>query len=120
MPVVVRLVETAVFGLGGLTLAVLGLRASRLVALRVDETGLTLGGGPLRYATTTEVVPWSQLRAVRLTREAQAPYHTVVTADRKGKAGTVSRPTKGWHLDVARLAAAMLAVAPAVALTDRR
>jgi hypothetical protein len=120
MPVVVRLVETAVFGLGGLTLAVLGLRASRLVALRVDETGLTLGGSPLRYATTTDVVPWSQLRAVRLTREAQAPYHTVVTADRKGKAGTVSRPTKGWHLDVARLAAAMLAVAPAVALTDRR
>jgi hypothetical protein len=120
MPAWLRLVETAVFGLGGLTLAVLGLRASRLVALRVDETGLTLGGSPLRYATTTQVVPWSQLRAVRLTRESKPPHLTVVTADRKGKAEPLAKAVKGWYVDPARLGAAMLAVAPGVALTDRR
>ena len=120
LPWGVRLVETAIFGFGGLTLAVLGLRASRLVALRVDESGLTLGGNPLRYATTTQVVPWSQLRAVRLTRESKPPYLSVVTADRKAKAGPLSKPVKGWHLDATRLGEAMLALAPAVQLTDRR
>ena len=95
MPWWVRLAETAIFGFGGLALAVLGLRASRLAALRVDESGLTLGGNPLRYATTTQVVPWSQLRAVRLTRESKPPYLSVVTADRKAKAGATVQAGEG-------------------------
>jgi hypothetical protein len=120
MPMALRLTETAIFGLGGLMLAALGLRATRLVALRVDALGLTVGGSPLKYAATTEVVPWPQLRAIRLTRDSTPPHVTVVTADRKGKAGALSKPVKNWHLDVAQLGTTLRAVAPAVALTDRR
>ncbi|MFG2821257.1 hypothetical protein ACGFX4_17740 [Kitasatospora sp. NPDC048365] len=47
--------------------AVLGYNAaSRKVALRVDSTGVLLGGSPLRYAATTVLVPWSEIAAVEL------------------------------------------------------
>jgi hypothetical protein len=39
---------------------------SRKVALRVDASGLTLGGNPLRYKATTRVVPWDEVQRVFL------------------------------------------------------
>lgn len=39
---------------------------SRKVALRVDEVGVTLGGGPFRYAATTRFHPWQDIEAVTL------------------------------------------------------
>ena len=41
---------------------------SRKVALRVDASGLTLGGNPLRYKATTRVVPWHEVQRVFLWR----------------------------------------------------
>jgi hypothetical protein len=41
---------------------------SRRVALRVDASGLTLGGNPLRYKATTRVVPWHEVQRVFLWR----------------------------------------------------
>jgi hypothetical protein len=40
--------------------------ASRKVALRVDASGVTLGGSPFRYAATTVHVPWSDVDAIVL------------------------------------------------------
>jgi hypothetical protein len=120
LPSAVRLAEFLIFGVGGVALAVLGLRATRLVALRVDESGLTLGGSPLRYGSTTQVVPWSELRAIRVSREKGAPGLFIVTADRKGKAEPLAKTVKGWRLDVAKLGEALLSLAPAVRLADYR
>ncbi|WKX70979.1 hypothetical protein [Streptomyces sp. XD-27] len=38
----------------------------RLVAFRVDETGVTLGGAPARYKSQTAFVPWQDIEAVVL------------------------------------------------------
>ncbi len=40
----------------------------RKVALRVDASGITLGGNPLRYNATTRVVPWYEVQRVFLWR----------------------------------------------------
>jgi hypothetical protein len=39
---------------------------SHRVALRVDASGITLGGYALRYKATTRVVPWSEVQRVFL------------------------------------------------------
>ena len=44
--------------------------ASRKVALRVDASGITLGGNPLRYKATTRVIPWHEVQGVFLWQRA--------------------------------------------------
>ncbi|MDT3397289.1 hypothetical protein RKE29_11630 [Streptomyces sp. B1866] len=41
----------------------------RYVALRVDSTGLTLGGVPIRHRAHTAVIPWEDLTAIVLWRQ---------------------------------------------------
>lgn len=120
LPGWLRLLEFVIFGGAGLALLVLGVRATTLIALKVDETGLTLGGTPLRYTATTQVVPWPELRAVRLSRQSEIPRLPVLTADRRGKREPLNKVIKGWRLDVEKLGEAMLSLAPGVHLTDRR
>jgi hypothetical protein len=109
LPPTLRVVELAVFGGGGLVLIALGLRATRLVALRVDESGLTLGGSPTSYRSTTRVVPWPELRAVRLTRETGGARLPVLTAVRRGNREDFSKRVQGWRLDPDKLAEALKA-----------
>ncbi|MFF0614135.1 hypothetical protein ACFYUD_36275 [Nocardia tengchongensis] len=59
-----RIAAILLFGVGGLL--VLANALTRKVALRVDPTGITLGGPPLRYRTTTQRIPWSDIEAVVL------------------------------------------------------
>ena len=120
LPWGVRLAEFVIFAVAGVAVTVIGLRATRLAALRADETGLTIGGSVLRYASTTTTVPWKELRAVKIARQSGPPHLPVVTADRKGKAEPVSKPVKGWRLDVKQLGDTMLSLAPAVRLNDQR
>lgn len=116
----VRLVELIIFGGGGLVLVILGLRATRLAALRVDESGLTLGGAPTNYEPTTQHVPWPELRAVRLSRQQEIPHLPVITIVRRGNREKFSKPVRGWRLDPDKLAEALTAFAPNVRLTDER
>jgi hypothetical protein len=44
--------------------------ASRKVALRVDASGITLGGTPWRYKATTRVIPWHEVQGVLLWQRA--------------------------------------------------
>jgi hypothetical protein len=118
LPPTIRMVELAIFGGGGLVLVALGLRATRLVALRVDESGLTLGGTPTSYRSTTQVVPWPEVRSVRLSREPDGARLPVLTAVRRGKREDLSKRIQGWRLDTDKLAAALKAVN--VPLLDNR
>ncbi len=120
LPTALQAAELVIFGGGGLALLALGLRATRLAALRVDESGLTLGGSPMNYRTTTQVVPWPELRAVRLSRQREMARLPVVTAIRRGNQEPLSKPVQGWSLDADRLAEALKAFGPRVSLTDDR
>jgi hypothetical protein len=120
LPTALRVVELVVFGSGGLVLLFLGLQATRLAALRVDAAGITLGGSPAKYASTTTVVPWAELRTVRLTRQPEAPFLPVITAVPRGKRESVSKTVQGWRLDSDKLEVALKAFAPAVRLNDER
>jgi hypothetical protein len=55
MPLIISVPVIAVFGSFAL-FSVAGV-LSRTVALRVDATGVTLGGGPFRYQATTRFHP---------------------------------------------------------------
>ena len=46
---------------------------SRKVAFRVDQKGVTLGGGPLWYETHTSFFPWEGIHAVVLWRRTASP-----------------------------------------------
>ena len=118
LPPAVRAVELAIFGGGAVVLVALGLRTIRLVALRVDTAGLTLGGTPNGYRSTTRVVPWTELRAVRLTREPDGARLPVITAVRRGNREDFSKRVQGWRLDTDKLAEAMKA--SKVKLQDNR
>jgi hypothetical protein len=118
LPPTLRAVELAFFGTGAVVLVVVGLRTTRLVALRADESGLTLGGTPNNYRSTTRVVPWPEVRSVRLTREPDGARLPVLTAVRRGKREDYSKRVQGWRLDTDRLAAALKAAN--VALLDNR
>lgn len=65
-PLGLAIVILLFFGGGGLL--VLGSALSRKVALRVDQSGITLGGPPLRYRTGTRHVPWADIETVMLWR----------------------------------------------------
>lgn len=66
VPLLVRAIFVLCCGCGAF-LSVL-VPASRKVALRVDASGITLGGNPLRYNAATRVVPWHEVQRVFLWR----------------------------------------------------
>ena len=68
MPLVAR-VPLALAGTAGAASCV-AYSTSRKVAFRVDQKGVTLGGGPLRYEAQTSFFPWDGVRAVVLWRRA--------------------------------------------------
>jgi hypothetical protein len=134
-PAASRIVMVVFFGGGGL-LSVLT-AASRKVALRVDASGVTLGGSPFRYAATTEHVPWSDVNAIVLwhqqVRTARLPYFGI---ERRPEAfvpwssglgesisrrlvphvpadvARFSRPMTGWRVNRQQLAAAVERFSP--------
>lgn len=123
-----------------------GAWAKRLVAFRVDERGVTLGGAPARYASQTAFVPWGDVEAVvlwqqetsaptpmryvGLRRRAGAPAlpgpNSALTREQTGRlAGHVdhevflaSRHINLWTLDRERLAQALRTFAPSVAVEE--
>jgi hypothetical protein len=60
MPLALRVV-TLVF-LGGGALVFIASIATRRVALRVDASGVTLGGSPGRYHSTTVLIRWAGIK----------------------------------------------------------
>jgi hypothetical protein len=63
---------------------------SRKVALRVDASGLTLGGSPLRYKATTRVVPWDEVQRVFLFRRGRGPDVRYLSVERPADAPPLS------------------------------
>jgi hypothetical protein len=120
------------------------------VALRVDRSGITLGGNLLRYRATTRKFPWADVEAVVLWRQQTAGGHPWIGILRHVTAAPLpSTPTgvrgrglvyavtalsgapderllqcakgiDGWNLDIARLAAVLGDLAPQVRLVDHR
>jgi len=120
LPALVRTVELVVFGGGGLVLLALGLRGMNHVALRVDEVGLTLGRRPNRLRFTTELVPWADVRAVRLAQEPRSSAPAVLTVTRRGNQPPAELSLRDWKLAGDRFAAALAAHAPRVRFADDR
>jgi hypothetical protein len=75
MPLLVR-VPLAVAGTAGAASCV-AYCISRKVAIRVDQKGVTLGGGPLWYQAHTSFFPWGGVRAVVLWRREAGPGMSV-------------------------------------------
>jgi hypothetical protein len=71
MPLLVR-VPLALAGTGG-AVSCVAYSTSRKVAFRVDQKGVTLGGGPLRYEAHTSFFPWDGVHAVVLWRRTPPP-----------------------------------------------
>ena len=139
-PVPVLIAALVVFGGSGTALLVHGL--SGRIALRVDPSGITLGGTPLRYKSTTRFVPWSDIELIVLWRRwlphggsitylALAGPADALQADSRvarlaAKANALAAPAisgstylgmravTGWHLDLDRLVAATAHFAPSV------
>jgi hypothetical protein len=136
--------ETAprVASLGLFAGGVVLLAAHRQVALRIDDTGITFGGSPRRYAATTSHIPWSDITAVVLWRQAPLCHVGVLGPDDLLQLPDVlagrarmwvspqvaqvpglahgSRAVLGWRLDADRLATAVRHYAPAVLFIDQR
>jgi hypothetical protein len=144
MSLALRVVTLVFFGGGALVF--IATIASRRVALRVDASGITLGGSPGRYRSTTRLIPWADVREVVLWRQPM-PYgrsmRYVAVARRKGappltgrrgrRAGRVtartltpvhgdtllaSRAVNLWRLDTDRMTAAVAHFAPGVRVID--
>ncbi|WP_144119963.1 hypothetical protein [Catellatospora sichuanensis] len=143
-----RILGLALFGVGGVIMAIGAF--SRKVALRVDGTGITLGGSPLRHAATTAHVPWAEAQAVVRWRQELAqnlPWIGVlrphdappVPGTPTGPAGKLmagfgyavsgapdprlvaaGRAINGWRLDLDRLTTAGRHHAPDVDVHDMR
>ncbi|MFC4114305.1 hypothetical protein [Nonomuraea zeae] len=144
MPLVMKILGLALFGAGGLSMAYMAYMASsRKVAFRVDETGVLLGGSPIRYSATTAHVPWEDITGFVLWRQAvpgaSLPY--VGVTRREGapalpgdgpKARAIlehlvpvpadiamsSRAVNGWRIDKDRLVAAVSHFAPDIPVRD--
>jgi hypothetical protein len=146
MSLPLRVVTIVFFGGGALLL--IGSAASRRVALRVDATGITLGGAPARYRSTTLLVPWADVREIVLWRQPM-PYgrsmrylgvvrrkHVHPPARRRGRragqavartltpnvsADTLmaSRAVNLWRLDPGPMAAAVTHFAPGIRVRDQ-
>jgi hypothetical protein len=146
MSLALRVVTLVFFGGGALVF--IASIATRRVALRVDGSGITLGGSPGRYRSTTRLIPWADVREVVLWRQPM-PYGRsmsyVAVARRKGaprlagrrgqRAGKVtartltpgvsgdtllaSRAANLWRLDAQRMTAAVEHFAPGVRVIDK-
>ncbi|WP_194814217.1 hypothetical protein [Nocardia sp. XZ_19_385] len=147
MSAVVRILTLVLFGGGGLLMLAAAL--SRKVAMRVDQSGITLGGSPLRYRQTTQHVPLPDIEAVVLWRQHTAanipwigilrradapPPSPVPTGGRRAMNSTAAALSgapderlmqcataiNGWKLDTAELKAALQELAPHVRVDDHR
>src|SRR5580693_172824 len=91
MSLALRVVTLVLFGGGALVF--IASIATRRVALRVDASGVTLGGSPGRYRSTTRLIPWAEIKEIVLWRQPM-PYgrsmRYVGVARRKG-----TRPLAG-------------------------
>jgi hypothetical protein len=145
MSLALRVVTLVLFGGGALVF--IASIAARRVALRVDASGITLGGSPGRYRSTTRLIPWDEVREVVLWRQPM-PYgrsvRYVAVARRRGapplagrrgrRAGQVtaraltpvsgdmllaSRAANLWRLDTGRMTAAVAHFAPGVRVVDK-
>jgi hypothetical protein len=145
MSLALRVVTLVFFGGGALVF--IASIATRRVALRVDARGITLGGSPGRYRSTTRLIPWAEVREVVLWRQPM-PYgrsmrYVAVArhsgapplAGRRGRrAGRVaaraltpvsgdmllaSRAANLWRLDTDRMTAAVAHFAPGVRVVDK-
>jgi hypothetical protein len=141
MPIALRACVVVFFGAGAIMFA--RVAASREVALRIDAAGVTLGGYPLRYAATTEHVPWSDVETVVLWHQrvntVTLPYvgiqrrqnasrpsgNRVGDSISRGLVSHVSpevvrssRLIRGWQLDPQRLAASMDRFSPGTPLRN--
>ena len=146
MSLALRVVTLVFFGGGALVFV--AIIATRRVALRVDAGGVTLGGSPGRYRSTTCLIPWADIREVVLWRQPM-PYgrsmRYVGVARRKGarplagrrgqRAGKMtartltpgvsgdtllaSRAVNLWRLDAHRMAASVAHFAPGVRVIDQ-
>ena len=146
MSLALRVVTLVFFG--GAALVFIASIATRRVALRVDASGVTLGGSPGRYAATTVLIPWAEIREIVLWRQPM-PYGRSVRyvgvarregtrplAGRRGQRAAqvtaraltpgvsgdtllASRAVNLWRLDVPRLAAAAAQFAPGARVIDR-
>jgi hypothetical protein len=135
MPVALRVCCVVLFGVGVLVFA--RIAASREVALRIDASGVTLGGSPLRYPSTTEHLPWADIEAIVLWRQQvrtatlryigvqRGPQAPAPRGSRLGDSISTSlvphvpaelvrssRPIAGWRLDPRRLAEAVARFSP--------
>jgi hypothetical protein len=145
MSLALRVVTLALFGGGALVF--IASIATRRVALRVDASGITLGGSPGRYRSTTRLIPWADVREVVLWRQPVPYGHSVryvavarhkgapPLAGRRGRrAGQVaaraltpvsgdmllaSRAANLWRLDTDRMTAAVAHFAPGVRVVDK-
>ncbi|MGI5197338.1 hypothetical protein ACQEVY_27535 [Streptomyces sp. CA-288835] len=118
----------------------------RLVAFRVDDQGVTLGGAPARYERQTAFVPWRDIEAVvlwqqdtaaltpmryvGLRRRAGAPAlpgpNSDLTREQTGRLAPhvdhevflASRHINLWALDRERLAEALRTFAPRVPVEE--
>ncbi|MPY97782.1 MAG: hypothetical protein GEU97_07235 [Actinophytocola sp.] len=146
-PLLVQIPGLALFGGGGVLMLLI--MFSRKTALRVDSSGITLGGFPLRYRATTAVVPWHDIVAVVLWRQhmafgARMDYvgvqrknglpplpgpgtgrlsqraASVLVPHVPGDIAVASRPVNGWSLDAAAFESSMNRLAPHVPVVDAR
>lgn len=118
----------------------------RLVAFRVDERGVTLGGAPARYERQTALIPWGDIEAVVLWQQDTAALTPMRYVGLRRRAGApalpgpnselsreqtdrlaphvdhevflASRHINLWALDRARLVEALRAFAPAVTVEE--
>ncbi|MGW2559112.1 hypothetical protein ACWCXB_07660 [Streptomyces sp. NPDC001514] len=139
-----QIATLVLFGGGGLLMTAGAL--TRKVAFRVDESGVLLGGSPLRYRATTVHVPWEDITAVVLWQQ-RVPHATIpwigvarpegappLPGPGQGRFARAvggalapvpvdllmaSRAVNGWRLDKGRLAAAVAHFAPGTAIVDR-
>jgi hypothetical protein len=106
-PLPLRVVIVAVFGCGAFLTVIVP--ASRKVALRIDASGITLAGNPLRYQATTRVIPWNEVGGYLLNRvlagagRRQLPRPPVGVmrfiqgCESVGRAGGVKEPPGRWR-----------------------
>jgi hypothetical protein len=146
MSLALRVVTLVFFG-GGAVVFIASI-ATRRVALRVDASGITLGGSPARYRSTTRLIPWADVREVVLWRQpmpyARSMRYVAVArrggapplAGRRGQRARkvtaraltpgvsgdmllASRAANLWRLDTDRMTAAVAHFAPGVRVIDK-
>jgi hypothetical protein len=146
MSLPLRIVTIVLFGGGAVWFT--GTSLSRRVALRVDASGVMLGGSPARYGSTTLLVHWADVKEIVLWRQPM-PYgrsvrylgivrrkHARQPARRRRRRASqaaaraltpdisadtlmASRAVNLWRLDPGRMAAAVARFAPAVQVIDQ-